>query len=249
MKLENKVALITGASRGIGRAIALAFAREGAKVAINYRCSPNDAEGVVAGIRQLGSQAIAVQGNVASEEDLERIARETTATYGKIDILVNNASVYPRKSLEDVSKQDWDRIVNTNAWSVFYLSRLVGRQMSEQRYGVIINIASDAVEQAKTDSGMVYGMSKAGVVHLTRSFAYSLAPYVRVNAISPGYTLSGVSGLLENNEKREKVMAENPLKRVNGPKDVANLALFLASEESRSITGQNHIIDCGRSLL
>ena len=247
-KLKNKVALITGASTGIGRAIALAFAKEGAKIGVNYVFSKEQADTVVQEIQKSGSEGIAVYGNISVKEDINKMVAETIATYGKIDILVNCAAVYPRKPLNDVTKEDWDKMVDTNLWSIFYLSRSIGQRMVKQGSGVIINIASDAAEQTKTDSGMVYVMTKAGTINLTRSFAAALAPQVRVNAISPGYTLAPISGIEEDIEKRKKVEDSNPLKRVNNPKDIANMALFLASEDSHNITGENHTINCGSSL-
>lgn len=242
-KLEGKVALITGASRGIGRAIALAFAREGAKVGIHFNSSQQDAEEILAEVNKLSS-GILIAADISTLKDFTSLVSPLLDSYGRIDILVNNAGYYGQHAFLGARLSEWDATMNVNLRAPYFLSEAVAQVMLQQSSGVIINIASDAAFQAKKDSGIDYGISKAGLVYFTESLAVTLAPHIRVNALAPGYTLTD-----KYKDKKEMIENGNPLKKMNTPKDIAEIALFLASEKSKNITGQTFLIDNGRSLV
>ncbi|MBS3128693.1 SDR family oxidoreductase [Candidatus Woesearchaeota archaeon] len=248
MKLEGKIVLVTGASRGIGAAIAKKFAVEGAFVIIHYVHSHEKAEQVLKEIQIRGGKGVLFAADIATEKGLGDLVLFVTQQFGKVDILVNNASIFPRKTLSEVHYSDWDSVIHTNLRSVFELSRALGFLMQKNGSGVILNISSDAAFQTKTGLNMLYGLSKSGVLYLTKCFAKEFAPQVRINAICPGYTLTDMSGLLENPEKRKQAECVQLFKRVNDAEDIAQLSLFLVSEDSRNITGESFTINGGAML-
>jgi 3-oxoacyl-[acyl-carrier protein] reductase len=247
MKLKEKVALITGASRGIGRAIALLFAKEGAKVIVNYVHSKEKAEEVVSKIRKLGSDAISIKADVSNLEELKFLVEKSIEKFGRIDILVNNAGVYFRNTLEESTEEIWDKTINIDLRAPYFLSKLVSKYMLEQKSGKIINIASIAGIKPR-DKSIEYQIAKAGVITMTKALSLALAPYINVNCISPGHTMTDMTGYDKNPEKKKRAENNIPLKRIGQPEDIAKAALFLASSDSDYITGANIVVDGGRSL-
>lgn len=242
--LKGKTALVTGASRGIGRAIALALAEAGANVAVNYAGSREKAEQVVSDIEGLGGKAIAIQANVAQEEDVRSMVKEVIGEFGSLNILVNNAGITRDNLLMRMKGQDWDDVINTNLKGVFNATKAVSRQMMKQRAGRIINVAS--VTGVIGNPGQAnYAASKAGILGLTKSSARELAARnITVNAIAPGFIATDMTDELGDEVKAE-MLKQIPLARFGKPEDVAALVKFLASEESGYITGQTFCVDGG----
>ena len=250
MILENKVALITGASKGIGKSIALEFANEGASIIINYNKSEKEALELVNKINKNKNylESIAIKADISHIEEISEMVDKIISKYSHIDILVNNASIYYRNSFFDSNEKIWGEIIDTNLRGTYFCSKFVSEHMLKGDEGVIINIASNAGHIPRKDEGVEYGISKAGVIYLTKSLALTLAPSIRVNCISPGYTNTEMSKFFTDDKLKEEVQSKIPLKRINDPENIAKLALFLTSPSSRNITGQNIIIDGGFSL-
>ncbi|MBO9539237.1 3-oxoacyl-ACP reductase FabG [bacterium] len=246
MKLLGHTALVTGASHGIGRAIALAFAEEGADVAVNYAHDHEAAEAVVSEIASLGRRAIALQADVSDPDEVRRMVERAEAALGPIDRLVNNAGIVMRASLFDITPEMWDRVMDVNAKGVFLVSQAVARGMMARQGGVIVNISSmRGVEGA--ESSMHYAASKAAVISLTKCFARELAPKVRVNAIAPGYVDTRIQADLSP-EKRHAIEQGTPLKRFGQLEDIARTAVYFASDDSAYVTGQTLLVDGGRVI-
>ena len=247
MILAGKVALVTGASRGIGRAIARAFAAEGAKVAIVYNRSPGPAEELVQEITQKGGEAVAFQADVKDFEAAGTIVQQTIDKWGQLDILVNNAGVIRDKLFVTMEPDDWNEVVQTNLGGAFNFSRAAGMVMMRARKGKIINISSVAGEFG--GRGQVnYAASKGAINAMTRSLAAELAARnVNINAIAPGLIETEMSETVRNlaGEDIKKII---PLKRCGKPEEIAGLAVFLASPAADYITGQVITIDGGLSL-
>lgn len=248
-KLKNKVALVTGSSRGIGAAIALRFASEGADVIVNFVRNRQAAMGVADEIERLGSASMAVQADVADPDDRARLVHEALNQFGRIDILVNNAGILLRTQFDQATEEIWDQTMNTNLKGMFYLTQIVSGSMTERRSGTIINIASQSGVVAQR-SNIEDGISKAGVIYLTRSLARVLAPFnINVNAISPGRVSTDMTGYDRDPIKRQRREREIPLGRINEPDDIAHVAVFLASEAGRNITGLIVAVDGGSALF
>ena len=234
--LTDKVAIVTGASRGIGRVIALALAAQGAKVVASAR-NAEALDGLTAEIKAQGGEAVAVVGDVALDADANNLISQAVATYGKIDILVNNAGITRDGLLLRMKSEDWDAVLNTNLKGAFLCTRAVAKIMSKQRFGRIINMSSVVGEMG--NAGQVnYCASKSGLLGLTKSVARELARRnVTVNAITPGFI---VTDMTENmtDKARETMTEQIPLGRLGESEDVANAVLFLASDQSSYITGQ-----------
>jgi 3-oxoacyl-[acyl-carrier protein] reductase len=244
MRLKDKIALVTGSSRGIGRAIALAFAREGANVVVNYLRSEEKARQVVLEIESLGRKAIAVKADVSKINEVQEMVDECIKQFGRLDILVNNAADFSvmEFSLENPDWQGWDRMVNVNVKGMLICSQIASRHMLKQKSGVIINIVADCA-----GGGLCYMLTKSAGIPLTRGLARALAPHVRVNAIRPGSIDTGwISALSE--EEKKKLKEKIPLKRWGQPEDIAKVAVFLASEESAFINGAIIAVDGGESI-
>lgn len=243
MRLKNKVAIVTGSSRGIGKAIALAFAREGAKVVVNYVRSEDKAKELVKRIEALNSMGMAIKADVSKPEEVENMVNRVREKFGRIDILVNNAGIGAHLVKgSDIEK--WDKIMDVNLKGVFLCCRAVAKVMLKQKSGSIINISSIGGIRAGISS-LYYSVSKAGVIMLTKCLALELAPYVRVNSIAPGYIKTP---MMARTLSEEEIIKSIPLRRLGTPEDVANVAVFLASSDSDHITGQVIAVDGGRVI-
>jgi 3-oxoacyl-[acyl-carrier protein] reductase len=245
--LNGKVAIVTGAGQGIGREIALLLAKRGAKVVV-VDISDKVFE-VLKDIEALGQEGLAIKCDVSNSGEVEEAVRKIVEKFNRIDILVNNAGIYPFKPLTEMTEQEWDKVLSVNLKGVFNFTRAVIPRMIEQKRGKIVNIASVVGSVVGFANLTHYSASKAGIVGFTRALALEVAQYgINVNAVSPGPILTpGTGGLKE--EIREQIRKSIPLGRWGKPEEVANLVLFLASDESDFITGQNIIIDGGYSAL
>lgn len=244
MLLEGKVALVTGASRGIGREIALELAREGANVIVNYAGSEARANEVVEEIKALGREAKAIQCNVANNDEVQGMIKETIGLFGKIDILVNNAGITRDNLIMRMKEDEWDDVINTNLKGVFLCAKGVTRQMMKQRSGKIINISS-IVGVSGNPGQANYVAAKSGVIGLTKSTAKELASRgINVNAVAPGFITTEMTDKLPEDVQSE-MLKQIPLARFGEPKNVANVVVFLASSSSDYMTGQTLHVDGG----
>jgi 3-oxoacyl-[acyl-carrier protein] reductase len=238
-KLSGKVAVVTGASKGIGAAIAKALAAEGAAVVVNYASSREGADQVVAEIAKNGGQAVAVQGSVAKEADVDRIFSETKKVFGRLDVLVNNAGVYKFAPLEEVTEEEFHRTFNTNVLGLLLASRESLKYFGPDG-GSIINIGS-VVTQLGLPGSAVYTATKGAVESITRVLSKELGPKkIRVNALNPGLVVTegtqseGIVG----SDMEKHTVSETPLGRVGRPEDIARVAVFLASADAGWLTGE-----------
>lgn len=244
MLLDGKVVLVTGGSRGIGRAVALEMAKAGAKVVVNYAGNANAAEEVVTAIKELGGSAIAVQADVANGEAVENLVKQTMEAFGRIDILVNNAGITRDGLLMRMKEADWDAVMDTNLKGIFHCTKAVAKIMMKQRVGRIINMTS--VVGITGNAGQAnYAAAKAGVIGFTKSMARELASRgITVNAVAPGYIATDMTAVLSEQVRTE--MAEKiPAGRLGMPQDIAAAAVFLASDAAGYITGQTLNVDGG----
>jgi 3-oxoacyl-[acyl-carrier protein] reductase len=242
--LNGKVALVTGASRGIGRAIAIELAQKGANVAVNFAGSEGKANEVVDEIKSLGKEAIAVKADVSNGESVTEMIKAVIGTFGSLDILVNNAGITRDNLLMRMKEEEWDAVINTNLKGVFHCTKAVTRQMMKQRNGRIINIAS-IVGVTGNPGQANYVAAKAGVIGLTKTTAKELATRnINVNVIAPGFITTDMTDELPEEVKNE-MLKQIPLARFGEPHDIAKLVSFLASEDSKYITGQTIHVDGG----
>lgn len=246
-KLDGRVALITGSSRGIGRAIALEFAKEGARVCVNYAQSEDKARQVVEKIKSLGGEAIMVRADVSKSNEVKRMINDVIEEFGKLDILVNNAAILLRGDFVETKDEELyemlDRMWEVNVKGVIYCCREAVKHMIKNRYGKIINVASIAGIGTALSGTTLYAITKAAIMALTRRLAFELGPYnISVNAIAPGMILTDMA----TPEGVEYVKRMSVLGRIGKPEDIASLALFLASDDSSYITGQVIVADGGR---
>ena len=244
MKLKDKVALITGASRGIGRATALLFAKEGAKVAVNYNRSEKEAVEVVASIKDGGSEAITVKCDVSDESQIKKMVDEVIEKFGRIDILVNNAGIVFDVPFFEKTNEQWQKTLQTNLIGTFLCMKYVGPHMVKQKYGKIVNVASTNGIDAYDSSSADYDASKAGVIVLTKASAEIFAPFVSVNCVAPGWVDTDINKDLPKDyvkEETEKIY----LKRFAKPEEIAKAILFLASDNASFITGSVLVADGG----
>ncbi|MFE7061930.1 3-oxoacyl-[acyl-carrier-protein] reductase [Sutcliffiella sp. NPDC057660] len=242
--LKGKTAVITGASRGIGRAIALDLAEQGANIVVNYSGSEAKAYEVVEEIKQMGGNAIAVRANVAYMEEVQAMMKKSLEQFGTIDILVNNAGITRDNLLMRMKEDEWDDVININLKGVFNTTKAVTRQMMKQRSGRIINIAS-IVGVSGNPGQANYVAAKAGVIGLTKTTARELASrHINVNAIAPGFITTDMTDKL-NEEVKSEMLKQIPLARFGDAKDIASVVSFLASEKSAYITGQTIHVDGG----
>lgn len=242
--LEGKTALVTGASRGIGREIALTLAKNGAFVIVNYNGSAQQAGEVVKAIREAGGDAAAMQCNVSDFAESEKLVKNVIAQYGRVDILVNNAGITRDNLIMRMTEEDYDAVLNTNLKGAFNMIRHLSRFFLKQRSGKIINISS--VSGIMGNAGQAnYSASKAGLIGLTKSLARELASRnVCVNAIAPGLIETEMTDVLSE-EAKENLKRLVPLGRMGRPQDVANMVLFLAGDNADYITGQVFHVDGG----
>ncbi|HLS10370.1 3-oxoacyl-[acyl-carrier-protein] reductase [Lentibacillus sp.] len=242
--LEGKNALVTGASRGIGRAIAVELARQGANVAVNYAGREDKAQSVVEEVRQFGVQSFKIQANVADEKEAKTMVKEVVGDFGSLDILVNNAGINRDNLLMRMKEDEFDQVIDTNLKGVFQCIKAVSRQMMKQKSGRIINVSS--VVGVSGNAGQAnYTAAKAGVIGLTKSTAKELASRnILVNAVAPGFIATDMTDTLTD-EQKEGMLSLIPLERLGEPEDVARVVRFLASEDANYITGQTIHIDGG----
>jgi len=244
MKLQGKTALVTGASRGIGREIALELARQGANVAVNYAGSEASANEVVDQIKALGQDAFAVQCNVSESESVSEMVKQTIEKFGSLDILVNNAGITRDNLLMRMKEDEWDDVINTNLKGVFLCTKAVTRQMMKQRSGRIINISS-IVGVSGNPGQANYVAAKSGVIGLTKTTAKELSSRgITVNTIAPGFITTDMTDKLSEEVKTE-MLKQIPLARFGEPSDIANVVVFLASDDSKYMTGQTLHVDGG----
>jgi 3-oxoacyl-[acyl-carrier protein] reductase len=242
--LDGKIAIVTGASRGIGAAIAIDLAAHGATVVVNHRDSAKGAAEVVETITSAGGRAVVIQADVSLLADAQNLAKETVAQFGRIDILVNNAGTTRDMLLMMMSEDDWDAVLRTNLKSAYNCSKAVLRPMFKQRYGRIINITS--VSGLAGQAGQTnYSASKAGLVGFTKALAKEVGPRnVTVNAVAPGFVPTVLTGALTE-EQKNAATAATPLGRFAQPEEIAYAVTFLASDRAGFITGQVLSVDGG----
>lgn len=247
MLLENKIAVVTGAGRGIGRGIALALAREGAMVVVNYNGSKERAEEVVRTIEEAGGKAVAIQCNISDFEAAKEFFANVVKEYGKIDILVNNAGITKDNLMMKMSEEEFQSVIQTNLAGTFHGVKFVTRPMMKQRQGRIINIAS--VSGVIGNMGQAnYSASKAGVIGLTKAAAKELASRnITVNAVAPGFVATEMTVVLSDSVK-EAAVATIPLGRFGEVEDIAETVVFLASDKAKYITGQVICVDGGIAI-
>ncbi len=248
MRLTGKVALVTGAQQGIGRGMAIELAREGADVGINYLDDRAAAERVAAEVGGLGRRAILIQGDVSRAADAEAMAAGVVRELGALDVLVNNAGVYPRVEFLAMRESDWDLVLDVNLKGGFLCAQAAARAMiAGGRRGCIINLSSRAIQGAPL--GVHYSASKAGVIGMTRAMALALAPHgIRVNAIAPGLTDTAQPRYGMSEDEIKEQARTVPLGRMAQPDDIASVAVFLASDDARHMTGQTLHVNGGSYL-
>lgn len=240
----EKIALVTGASRGIGRAVALRLAADGCAVVVNYRERAQDAAGVVAAIQQAGGSAIAVQADVGNPADVNRMVQETVSTLGPVDILINNAGVFARGDLADFDYSQMEGMRRINVDGLVSVTRAVAPGMREQGWGRIVNLTSIAALGTAMAGTTFYAATKAAVIVLTKRFAMELGPSgITVNAIAPGFI---VTDMVAAGANLDAVAAKAMVRRVGKPEDIAHAAAFLVSEGAGFVTSQVLTVDGGR---
>jgi len=255
MRLQDKVAIVTGAGSGVGKAVALRYAREGAQVVV-AEIQPATGEKTTAEITAAGGRAVFLRTDTSSLKDIDALVAGTVRAFGRVDILMNNAGVTKKLDFFEVSEADWDWIHSINAKGVFFCMQAAAREMAKQRAGKIVNIASIAGKGFRGTSNVAYAGSKGAVIALTRVGASQLAKHnINVNAICPGVTRTEMyDRIIKGVAEREKITeaeavarmdASIPLRRSNSPDDIAHMAVFLASEEAHNITGQSFNVDGG----
>jgi NAD(P)-dependent dehydrogenase (short-subunit alcohol dehydrogenase family) len=248
VSLKNRVALVTGSRRGIGRAIALALAGAGADVVVSdVVLEDRLLHGVAEEIKAMGARSTAIRADISDKDQIEAMARETVSLYGRIDILVNCAGVWiPGQTLVECSEENWDRVIDTNLKGTYLCCKTVGKIMMGQNQGNIINLSSQVGLNPGTGVG-AYSISKAGIIMLTRQLALELAGFnIRVNALAPGVVKTDFNkALWEDAEAASRIAGAIPAGRMAEPDDIARPALFLASDESAYITGAIINVDGG----
>ncbi|QPM92411.1 SDR family NAD(P)-dependent oxidoreductase [Pseudooceanicola algae] len=243
MKLQGKTAIITGGGRDIGRACAVRLAQEGANVAINYFASADGAKETVAQVEAAGGKAIAVQGDLCTAEGVDTLVAATVEAFGGIDILVNNSGgLIARKSFREMSMDHWLAVMDLNVTSTVRMTKAV---LEHMKSGAIVNLASQAGRDGGGPGASAYAASKGTIMTLTRGLAKELGPDIRVNALCPGMIDTDFHNIFTKPEARSALEGASPLKRQGVPMDVANMVLFLASDESAYVTGVNLDINGG----
>ena len=237
MNLVDKVAIVTGAGRGIGKAIAIALAREGANVIVND-IDIQTAEEVVKEIKSLGWKALAIRVDVSDSKEVNQMVQLALKKFKRVDILVNNAAIIKRGSIEDLTEEDWNRVIDVNLKGAFNCMKAVAGIMKKQRYGKIVNISSIAGKIGDLASAPCYGASKAGMICLAKSLARELAAYnINVNVVAPHAIKTDMSKEWSE-EKRKNIVANIPLGRMGEPEDIAEAVAFLVSDKAKFITGE-----------
>lgn len=250
MRLKDKIALVTGSSRGIGRAVALAYAKEGAKVVVNYTSNEKAANEAVEAIKKMDSQAIAIKADVAKKSDAHRLVQAGIDEFGRLDVLVNNAGFGRPAMMLKMAEDQWDQVIGIHLKGAFLCSQAAARQMKEQNSGKIINVSSVA-GVVGTVGQINYSAAKGGVISMTKSMARELARYnICVNVISLGIVATDMTEKIRTDEKlREVYMNRILLKRFAEPEDISPAFVFLASNESNYVTGQLLCVDGGYGMV
>ncbi len=245
--MENRVAIVTGASRGIGRAIARSLAEAGADIVINYAGNDKAAEETAEMCRTFGAEVLLAKGNVADADDCERVVKETMDKFGRIDILVNNAGIIKDNLLMRMNDEDFDKVIEINLKGTYLMMKAVSRIMMKQRYGRIVNMAS--VSGIMGNIGQInYSASKGGVISMTKTFAREIATKgVTVNAVAPGFIATDMTSSMGEGVLNEMKKAI-PIKRIGKPEDIANAVKFFADEATEYITGQVLCVDGGMCM-
>jgi 3-oxoacyl-[acyl-carrier protein] reductase len=247
MKLKNRVAIVTGGARGIGKAIVRTFVREGAKVAFVDIEEIKKLEALKKEFEKMGGEVITISCDITKSSDVNEMVGKVQKAFGRVDILVNNAGIIRRGTIETVTEEDWDRVIAVNLKGTFNCCKAVVEFMKQQGYGKIVNISSIAGKMGDITSAPGYGPSKAGVDALTKTLARQLAPYgINVNAVSP-HAIETEMSAQWSEERRKEIIASIPLGRLGKPEDVAEAVLFLASDEASFITGE--ILDVNGGAL
>jgi 3-oxoacyl-[acyl-carrier protein] reductase len=247
IKLKGKIALVTGSSSGMGKEIALAYAREGARVVVNYSKSVEKAEEVARQIRRWGSEAFVFRADISKSAEVEKLVKESLNHFNHIDILVNNAGTTFFLPFHEITEDIWDKTMDTNLKGPFLCIRALYDHFMTRKQGVIINISSEAGISG-VGSSPVYCISKCGLIMLTKVVARAMAPFVRVNSIAPGFidTPWHESTPIE---KKKEMIDRAPMKRAGTPQDIASAALYLASDEASFVTGQTLVVGGGNVML
>jgi 3-oxoacyl-[acyl-carrier protein] reductase len=246
--LDGKVAIVTGASRGIGRAIAERFAGEGARIAAVYVKGTGAAREVVDGIVGRGGQAVAIQADVSKSSDVDALVRQTLDRFGRIDILVNNAGVMVTKGVLETTEDEWDQTIDVNLKGPYLCSKAVAPIMIEQGAGTIINMSSNSgLYHPSAMRFTEYVVSKAGLNGLTKAMALALGPQIRINAICPGWIRTDMLEDVDP-EVHQRILDETALARWGTPADIASAAVYLASEDASFVTGELLIVAGGRGM-
>lgn len=244
MRFKDKVVLITGASKGIGRATAFLFAKEGAKIIVNYFSSETEAKKAVHEIKALGSDAIAVKCDVSQEDEVISMIKQSVDTFGRIDILVNNAGIVSEASIFEKALSEWNKTIGVNLRGNYLCTKYVAKAMLKNKSGKIINISSTSAIHTFSPDIIDYDVSKAGIIALTKDFAKAFAPYVQVNAIAPGWVDTDINKTLGSKVKKEE-LNKIYLKRFAQPNEIAEIILFLASPAANYINGTVLVADGG----
>jgi 3-oxoacyl-[acyl-carrier protein] reductase len=248
MRLEGKVAIVTGSSRGIGKAIAERFAAEGAKVTVNWVGKEREAQAVVDSIRKGGGDALSVRADVSSAADVKELVRATVDRFGRVDILVNNAGVMFTKPVLETTEDEWDRTIDINLKGAYLCAKEVAPIMLRQQAGKIIMMSSNSgLYHPSAMRFTEYVVSKAGMNGLTKALALALGPHITVNAICPGWIKTDMIADTDP-EVEKRILAETALARWGLPDEVASAAVFLASKEADFITGELLIVAGGRGM-
>ncbi|MBW3017391.1 SDR family oxidoreductase [Candidatus Woesearchaeota archaeon] len=242
--MKGNVAIVTGARQGIGKGIALALAKEGCNVVVSDLVV-DDCQKVVDEIKQLGADALAVKCDVSNKSEVDAMVKSAIEKFGKIDVLVNNAGIFPFKPFMDMAEQDWDKVLSVNLKSVYLCSQAAAKEMKNG--GRIVNISSIASLIGFPQLAH-YCASKGGINGLTRALSLELAPKIRVNAVAPGAIDTPGASAGANPQVLEQTVAATPLKRMGRPEDIANAVVFLASEKSDFVTGAVLVVDGGMTV-
>ena len=250
MRLSDKIALVTGSSRGVGRAVALAYAKEGAGVVVNYTSNEKAADEVVEAIQSMGGKAVAVKADVAQKSAAEHLVKTAIDTFGRLDILVNNAGFTRPSMMLKMTEDQWDQVLDIHLKGAFLCSQAAGRQMKEQRSGKIINVTSVA-GIVGTVGQINYSAAKGGIISMTKSIARELARYsICANVISLGIVATDMTEKIRTDEKLKEIyMNRILLKRFAEPDDISPAFVFFASDESNYITGQLICVDGGYGMI
>jgi len=245
MKLKNKIAIVTGSGRGIGKSTALELAKEGAKVVVSD-IDIKECQNVCDEIKKIGSDAIAVKCDISKKSDVDAMIKKIMQKFQKIDILINNAGVVLMKPFVEMTEKDWDFVLDINLKGVFLCTNAVAKQMIKQKSGKIISVASIAGEVGFMNTS-AYCASKAGIINLTRELAMELSPHnINVNAIAPGVIATKMTeDMLKDKKTKEVLLASTPLGRVGQPEEIGKAVVFLASDDSNFITGHTLVVDGG----